>query len=186
MMIELLPLLWWFPPALPVFLGIYMLLLWMRNFDDLSPHERELGKAAHGIGVIVCGAYILISVSIPEYYRLPTYGAYAALCCLGLFWFFIGSARAQIFGDRRLQTRAAMKFAMGWAFFAVLHFYLPHVPRDWRGYLAPCLMTTCLWCWSTGLVQLVICSRRRPRLRQPPPDDPVPPFQGGATWGKPG
>ena len=175
---DLPPALWWLLAAVIAYFAVFSCIVWLRGLEERPPQERELAKASHGIALIICAAYLIYAFAPWKQYPMTVYAAYGLLCILGLFWLFIGSGRAQIYGDRRLQIRAVVKFAMGWVFFGILHYSMPHVPWKWRGWFFPAVMSACIWCWVTGVVQFIICSRGRPRL--PPPGDPD--SYGGARF----
>jgi hypothetical protein len=175
---------WFFcPPLLFAFFGYVLWTDWFTYLSSLPDREQQLSKAAHGVGVIVCGwvlqDLLLRSSMLPQRYHLAVYCIYAALAFLGVFWILIGATRAQIFGDARLTARAIVKFAVGWAVFVAWHIYQADIPLPWRGWIDPAAELVYLWCWATALTQIIICSRQRPRL--PPTGNPN--SYGGATWG---
>jgi hypothetical protein len=165
-MFELIAFTWFFPAiGLPI-LGFILFAYWMSDINSMPfPQEAELTKASHGVGVIVCGAYLLYVVPIPEKYQFEIHSAYAFLCVMGVFWLFIGSARAQIYGDARLIGRAIGKFAFGFIVWGAWKYWIFDATWGWRSWLEPMATVIALWCWTTGVVQFIISSRRRPRLQ---------------------
>jgi hypothetical protein len=185
----LLMLAWYHPAPFIAFLGLAGLSDWFGFLSRLGPREQALAKAAHGVGVIVCGAYIVYNLPLSPWYEAAIRYVYSALCLLGVIWLFIGSARAQIYSDAALTIRAIAKFAVGWgvwflwgylaagplplenflpgdqivgAFLRAIFRYNLHL--DLRIFIEPLVTLVSLWCWSTSFVQFLICSRRFPRL----------------------
>jgi hypothetical protein len=164
-MLNLLPLWWWYPGTVYLILLLIVWASWFSHIADLQPQERELAKAAHGAGVIVCGAYLLYITRLPQKYQHWAWGIYAGLCVIGFFWFSIGSTRAQIYRDSRLMGRAVLKIIVGAGIWWLWQQYRVDVWWTWRPYIIPVVTAICLWCWVTGAVQLLICSRQRGRLQ---------------------
>jgi hypothetical protein len=160
---------------------------WFGYLSKLDAREGALAKAAHGVGVIVCGAYIVYNLPLSPWYESAIRYVYSALCALGIVWLFIGSARNQIYGDAELTIRAIAKFGFGcgvwfgWAYLGsspvpldnlLLHdaffggflrlFF--NLQFDLRIFIEPLATLVSLWCWSTSVVQFLICSRQFPRL----------------------
>ena len=153
-----------YPIVLVVFFGTVVWMDWFLFLSQLPAREGWLTKAAHGIGVIVCGGYVIERQWVPASYHTLAYSVYGVLVALGIFWLIIGSARAQIHGDAHLLIRAIVKFGVGCAVFAAWHLYQTQVPLPYRHWMDPCVQLVALWCWATGLTKFIICLRPLPRL----------------------
>ena len=127
------PLIWWICAAVIGYFALYVLLVWLRGLEERPPIERELYKASHGVGIIVCGAYLIHAVPTWQRHWLAVGVVYGCVCFLGIFWFLVGSSRAQIYGDARLRSRSVVKFGMGWVFLGVWHYFLPRMDWELRG-----------------------------------------------------
>jgi hypothetical protein len=139
---------------------------WLHFLDSHQGLEEPLAKAAHGVGIIVCGGYVLwllcdSRLLTPEY-RTYACWAYGGIGALGTFWLLIGAARAQIYGDRRLLTRAVMKMAMGFVILYGWRHYRREI--DFVALLDSIAPLPVLWCWATGFTKLLICLRPMRRL----------------------
>lgn len=141
---------------------------WLGYFKRLPPREAELARAAHGVGLIVCGfvllQFVLSHGLLPQRWVMTAYGVYVAVTCFGIYWLLIGAARAQIYGDRRLLTRSIMKVVVGCAVFLGWWQYQREVPWPYRGWIDTVIPLVYIWCWATGLTKIVICSRTLPSL----------------------
>jgi hypothetical protein len=155
---------WFYPIVLVLFFGLIIWADWLLYLNGMPPREGWLAKAAHGIGVIVCGGYILAHNLVPYNYLRLAYRVYGVLIALRVFWVLVGSARAQIHGDAHLIGRAIVKLAVGCSVFGAWHFYQWQTPWPYRGWIDPCVQVIALWCWATGLTKFVICCRPLPRL----------------------
>jgi hypothetical protein len=189
MVILLLIIAWHHPAPFIAILLLAGLSDWFGYLVRLPPHRQQLAMAAHGVGVIICGAYIVYYLPLPPWYESALRYVYTALCVLGIVWLFIGSARAQIYGDAELTIRAIAKFGFGWGVWLLWGYLGSHslplekfllsdpIPGallrlifvgvlhfDLRIFLEPVATLVAMWCWSTSMVQFLIATRRRPGL----------------------
>jgi hypothetical protein len=156
------------PPLIFIVVGLALWVDWFTFLAMLPERDRQLAQASHGVGVIVCGAYLLRVVTyaslLPDRYRQIVFTIYGLLSILGIFWFLIGVARAQIFGDMHLLGRAVAKLAVGCAVTFVWIKYQHEIPWPYRSWIDPIATVVALWCWATGVTKIIICLRPMPRL----------------------
>jgi hypothetical protein len=139
---------------------------WFRYIRNLPERDRELVKCSQGVGIIVCGGYLLKIIN--DEHLLSTdnqhfsFLAYLGFAVLGLFWIQIGANRAQIHGDRRLLGRAVAKVATGFGVLYAWRNYGHEFPWPWL--MERSAMCVALWCWATGATKIFVCLRPMPVL----------------------
>jgi hypothetical protein len=163
-MLTLLVIGFYYPVILIVFFGLVLLSDWLVFLDSQPGRQGWLAKASHGVGVTICGAYILRVCTIPSGYVTASYCVYGCLVLLGIFWLCIGAARAQIHHDMHLLIRAAVKFGVGFAVVYVWQQYRLEIWWPYRGWIDQITFIIALWCWVTGVTKIIICLHPMPRL----------------------